>query len=103
MDLQKVNQIFFDQNPLAEPFEVTTPDGSVVSLKLIFDNADMPSVFNGLTVVNDDPTIDIQTLDVVKYKIVKGTVVKRNKTGETFKIYDQTPDLDGSIICKLKR
>lgn len=103
MNIEDFNNVFFDQNILAESFEVTPPGGSAIILTGIWDDSDTPVGFENLSIANDTPTVDFKTSEVTDYEITKQSKVVRAKTGEIFYILDQSPDIDGSIINKLTR
>ena len=103
MDINDINDIFFDQNPLAESFEVTPPDGTASTIIGIWDTEDNSTSLDTIIINNDSPNVDFRSSDVEDLGIIKRSTVKRIKTDETFYILDQTPDIDGSINNKLSR
>lgn len=104
MDYTANNEIFFDQNPFAELFEVT-PYGSSAknSITGIYDNQDNPVAVFDTSVANDAPNVDFKSSDVTTYSIAKKTKIKRIATGDIYYALDLTPDVDGIKTVKLSK
>lgn len=103
MNIEDFNNVFFDDNILAESFQVTPPGGSAFEILGIWDNIDSPSGFEGIQISDDMPSVDFKSSDVSSKGIIKKSKVVRIKTGEIFYVLDQSPDIDGSITSKLTR
>lgn len=93
-------EIFFNTNDFAEAAVLTPDGGAAVNCAVLFNNANAPIQTGDVTIINDNPTAEIQSSVIGATK--KGTL-KITRTNVTWYIIDVGPDIDGTVLLTLSR
>jgi hypothetical protein len=98
--IQEVD-VFFNEFDFAEPFEVTFSNGSKKSVMGIWNSENTPTEINGVTVINNNPSVEFPYSIVSS--LTQNCTVKRKYSNEIFYVLEPPQNVEGFATVNLSR